>query len=78
MLGDSIYVLSGTWFTSQGVDGWLESKAPLARVVVAGIRHHVTQRGNRRQETFFVEDDYDACLALLRHWCGRRGVGQAG
>jgi len=24
--------------------------------------HHVTQRGNRRQATFFCDDDYQACL----------------
>jgi putative transposase len=48
--------------------------ARLARVVVPGIPHHVTQRGNRRQETFFVEDDYDAYLTLLKQWCGRCGV----
>ncbi len=27
--------------------------------------HHVTQPGNRRQETFFVEDDYGAYLGLM-------------
>ena len=27
--------------------------ARLARVVVPGVAHHVTQRGNRRQQTFF-------------------------
>jgi putative transposase len=48
--------------------------ARLARVVVPGVAHHVTQRGNRRQETFFSEDDYRAYLALLVQWCGRRGV----
>ena len=30
----------------------------LARVVVPGCPHHVTQRGNRRQETFFGNNDY--------------------
>ena len=48
--------------------------ARLARVVVEGIPHHVTQRGNRRQATFFVEEDYAAYLALLGEWCGRFGV----
>jgi putative transposase len=48
--------------------------ARLARVVVAGVAHHVTQRGNRRQETFFCDDDYRAYLALLGDWCGRCGV----
>jgi putative transposase len=42
--------------------------------VVPGVAHHVTQRGNRRQPTFFQEDDYAAYLELLGHWCGRCGV----
>ena len=46
----------------------------MARVVVRGVAHHVTQRGNRGQETFFHEDDYAAYLALLGEWCGRCGV----
>jgi putative transposase len=48
--------------------------ARLARVVVPGVPHHVTQRGNRRQETFFGADDYAAYLSLLGEWCGRCGV----
>ena len=31
--------------------------ARIARIVVPEIPHHVTQRGNRRQEVFFCEDD---------------------
>jgi putative transposase len=42
--------------------------------VVPGVAHHVTQRGNRRQQTFFQEEDYSAYLALLREWCARCGV----
>jgi putative transposase len=34
--------------------------ARLARVVVPGVPHHVTQRGNRRQATLFNEDDCTA------------------
>ena len=37
----------------------------LARIVVPWMPHHVTQRGNRRQQTFFCDDDYRAYLALL-------------
>jgi putative transposase len=36
-----------------------------ARLVVPGYPHHVTQRGARRQQTFFSDDDYTAYLALL-------------
>jgi putative transposase len=35
-----------------------------ARVVIPGTPHHVTQRGNRRQRTFFCEADYLAYLHL--------------
>ena len=49
--------------------------ARMARVVVAGMAHHVTQRGNRRQRTFFRKDDYQAYIELMAEWCGRCGVG---
>ena len=48
--------------------------ARLARAVIPGIPHHITQRGNRRQETFFSEDDYRVYLELMAQWCGRFGV----
>ncbi|MFW6107397.1 MAG: hypothetical protein ACOC8A_01765 [bacterium] len=37
----------------------------LPRGVVPGVPRHVTQRGNRRQRTFFREEDYEACRARL-------------
>ncbi len=36
----------------------------IARVVVPGLPHHVTQRGNRRERVFFEDGDY----ALYRDW----------
>jgi len=48
--------------------------ARLARVVVPGMPHHVTQRGNRRQQTFFCDDDYQAYLDLMGQWCGEHKV----
>jgi len=48
--------------------------ARLARVVAANCPHHITQRGNRRQQTFFSEDDYRAYLNLLAEWCGKHEV----
>jgi len=48
--------------------------ARLARIVVPGYPHHVMQRGNRRQQTFFCDDDYGAYLGLMAEWCGRHGV----
>ena len=32
--------------------------ARIARIVVPGLRHHVTQRGNRREPVFFGAADY--------------------
>jgi len=48
--------------------------ARLARAVVPGLPHHVTQRGNRRQRTFFREGDYALYRSLMMEWCGRCGV----
>ncbi len=39
--------------------------ARMARVVVPGFPHHVTQRGNRKQETFFEPGDYRAYLRMV-------------
>ena len=39
--------------------------ARLPRVVIPGLPHHVTQRGNGRQRTFFEEADYALYLHLL-------------
>src|SRR3989337_4593233 len=43
--------------------------ARLARVVAPGLPHHLTQRGNRRQETFFCEEDYRTYIRLVAEWC---------
>lgn len=39
--------------------------ARMPRVVVPHYPHHVTQRGNRRQTTCFLDEDYQAYLDLL-------------
>lgn len=39
--------------------------ARLPRFVLPGIPHHVTQRGNRRERTFFEDGDYQLYLDLL-------------
>jgi len=46
----------------------------MARVVVPNYPHHVTQRGNRRQQTFFSVDDYRAYLKLLANAKWKAGV----
>jgi len=38
----------------------------LARIVIEGVAHHVVQRGNNRQDVFFVDDDRRHYLALLK------------
>jgi putative transposase len=48
--------------------------ARLARVVVPGLPHHVTQRGNGRAKTFFGDDDYALYRDLLVTHCGAADV----
>ena len=48
--------------------------ARLARYVIPGIPHHVTQRGNGRQQTFFTAEDYAAYRDLLAVQCAAHGV----
>jgi len=43
--------------------------ARLARIVVPGYPHHITQRGNRRMPAFFSDADYEAYLALVAEHC---------
>ncbi|MHA1536282.1 MAG: transposase [Alphaproteobacteria bacterium] len=46
----------------------------LARVVVPGLPHHVTQRGNRGLDTFLREGDYEAYRGLLAERAAEAGV----
>lgn len=48
--------------------------ARLPRLVLPGIPHHITQRGNRREKTFFEDGDYALYLDLLAQGCERAGV----
>jgi len=48
--------------------------ARMARLVVPGVPHHVTQRGNRRQDIFFGPDDYRVYLDLLGENCAKGGL----
>ncbi|GJL98332.1 MAG: transposase [Methyloligella sp.] len=40
--------------------------ARLSRLVVPDHPHHITQRGNRREQVFFSQADYEAYLDFLR------------
>jgi putative transposase len=37
----------------------------VARIVLPGIKHHITQRGNNREKVFFEDADYRQYLKLL-------------
>ncbi len=43
--------------------------ARIARVVAVNYPHHITQRGNRRQQTFFCDEDYITYIRLMAAWC---------
>jgi putative transposase len=47
--------------------------ARLPRLVLPGIPHHVTQRGNGRQQTFFEEGDYALYLDLFAQAARKAG-----
>ncbi len=41
--------------------------ASVARSVIPGLTHHMTQRGNGRTQAFFSNDDYLAdCTPMVR------------
>lgn len=48
--------------------------ARMARLVVPGYPHHVTQRGNRRQKTFFCDDDYHYYIELMAQFAEEAGT----
>jgi putative transposase len=50
-----------------------ERLARIARVVVTGLPHHITQRGNRREPVFFAADD-DRLYRLIATAAGRAGA----
>ena len=52
--------------------------ARLARAIIPGLPHHVTQRGNERAQTFFSERDNQACLDLLVKHCRAASVQDLG
>ena len=44
------------------------------RIVIPDIPHHITQRGNYRQKTFFSDHDYQFYLDLLQEFAPVHGV----
>ena len=48
--------------------------ARMVRTVVAGLPHHVTQRGNRRKPIFFEDGDQEIYRDLLAEQTRKAGV----
>lgn len=48
--------------------------ARIARVIASEFPHHIIQRGNRRQEVFFKEEDYSEYLKQLKKYTQRFNV----
>lgn len=46
----------------------------MARLVVPEYPHHVTQRGVRRMETFFTDEDYETYIRLVAEGCAKAGT----
>ena len=45
-----------------------------ARIVAVGCGHHITQRGNNRQDVFLVDDDRQVYLELFREQADKYGL----
>ncbi|MDP8207900.1 MAG: transposase [Candidatus Electryonea clarkiae] len=48
--------------------------ARIARIVVPHLPHHIIQRGNRRMQVFFDDDDYQLYIDLIEEWCAKHKV----
>jgi len=46
----------------------------LARAIAVGCAHHITQRGNNRQDVFMVDDDRRVYLQLLQEQAAKYGL----
>jgi hypothetical protein len=49
---------------------------PSCPIVIPGLPHHVTQRGNRREQVFFSDDDYRFYLDELSAAARKAGRGR--
>ncbi len=45
-----------------------------ARAVFAGVPHHITQRGNRKEDVFFTDEDREVYLRWLKEYCKQHKV----
>jgi len=60
---------------TRGADRGTSGAMPrIGRIVVPGVPHHVTQRGNRGMDVFFSDADRAAYLKLLRESAAEHGT----
>ena len=45
-----------------------------ARITIVDVPHHITQRGNNRQDVFFVDDDRRVYLSILKEQSEKYGL----
>jgi putative transposase len=48
--------------------------ARIARVVIPGVPHDITQRGNNGGDVFEADEEREAYLALLQQYMAKRGA----
>ncbi len=46
----------------------------IARIVLEGLPYHITQRGNNKQDVFFVDDDRKVYLEILKQQTEKYGL----
>lgn len=46
----------------------------MARVIAVGCAHHITQRGNNREDVFVADDDRQVYLQILQEQAGNYGL----
>jgi putative transposase len=56
------------------IDVYISDMPRIARVVVEGLPYHITQRGNRRENVFFRNKDYQQYLRWLQEYSKEAGL----
>jgi putative transposase len=68
-------IIRGLWiFPSPRGRRWVKVMARQARMIIPGVPHHVTQRGNRRERIFLEPGDEAIYMELMRTRLERHGV----
>ena len=60
--------------TRAGCGCRLRAMPRMARAIAVGCAHHITQRGNNRQDVFFVDQDREVYLQILQEQAGKYGL----